>query len=388
MTTVIDKKYLDEFKYLGDAVYLDWGCLGLLPERTREHCRNFMDEYCDSFARVALCDYDARREDARHEIAKLIGARTDEIAFMANTTAGNNVLATGLKFARGDNVIIADNDYYSNVNCWINKQREGVELRIAPTEHGVLDEGALIRMIDSRTRAVVLSYVSHSTGYRADVSRIGAECRRHGAIFAVDAIQAVGRQAIDVNAENIDVLSSGSFKGALGVLGCAFFYCRGGIAQLIAPSEYGDNCDTGEFGYTKKVDAAGHFTLYEDCRRFEAGSLNTYGITAAGISVGLLNEIGINRVSARIAELEAYFRVRAKSKLPMLDILGSSDPACQSGNICCLFDHAKTGALKRAMEAWRVYTTVEGGYMRLAVHYCNTEADIDRAVDAIIEGLR
>lgn len=379
----ISEKHLQEFDYIEGVSYLDWACLGLPPNRTKEFCRNFLDRYCDAYGRQAHGEYEKMRNQTRTELAKLLACDTEEIIFTKNTTEGNCMIANGMTFEEGDNVIIADPDYPGNAFCWIQKQEEGIELRIVKSVNGVVNEDEIISMMDPHTKVVSLSYVQYGSGYKADLKKIGEACRRRGILFSVDGIQGVGRQEINVRDFKIDLLSCAGFKGMMSVFGSAFTYCRKEVLAQLKPKEYGDNCAIPMMAYTDVIEDCQPMPLYEDYRRMEAGSLNTYGIGALGKSAELINEIGVAAIHTHIMELENEFRKQlAEKKLP-LHILGSPLPKHWSGDIGICFEKSRTDELISAMRNKKIYATVENGYLRVALHYCNTQKDIDNMVSVL-----
>ncbi|MGN1412629.1 MAG: aminotransferase class V-fold PLP-dependent enzyme [Anaerovoracaceae bacterium] len=379
----ISKEHLEEFDYLKEVTYLDWACLGLPPRRTRDFCRDFLDTYSEAFGRLAHGPYGKMREETRRELARLVGCSPEEIIFTKNTTEGNCMLAAGLKFSPGDKVIVADLDYPGNIYCWRQKQKDGLVLDVVRSRNGIVDEDEIIRRMDGKTKVVALSYVQYGSGYKANLKKIGNECRKRGILFSVDGIQGIGRQKMNVEEFGIDLLSCAGFKGMLSVFGSAFVYCRREILAMLEPMEYGDNCMTEIPAYTDVMEEFEPVPLYEDYRRMEAGSLNTYGIGALGKSAQLINEIGVDAIHEKVAELETYFRKLVREKKLPVSILGSAEEEHWSGDISMCFDKRYTAELTTVMKREKIYATVEDGFIRIALHYCNSERDMERMADAL-----
>lgn len=381
----IEDKYLKEYDYLKDTVYLDCARLGLPPKRTKDFCKRFMDEFADSFGQLALGPYGQRREAVRETLAKLIHCSPAEISFVANTTEGNSILASCMSFKPGDSVIITDMDYHGNNFCWLQKQLEGIQVKLAKSHNGTIDADELIALMDDTTKVVSLSFVQFGSGFQADLKKIGLECRKRNIYFSVDGIQGLGRIPVDVQEMKIDLLSCAAFKGMLGPIGAAFVYCRTDVMKLLKPWAYGDNCNIEEMKYGENARDLSIKPLYEDHRRLEAGALNNYGILALGISAALLNEIGIDVIYQRVMDLEAYYRNLIKeAKLPV-QILGSEDSKHWSGNICFNFEACYSEKLKTLLEKNKIYVTLQEGFLRTGIHYYNKESDIEQLIKALKE---
>ncbi|MGN0314279.1 MAG: aminotransferase class V-fold PLP-dependent enzyme, partial [Fusicatenibacter sp.] len=222
---MIEEKYQKEFAYLKDTAYLDAASVGLQPERTLVHCRQFQQEFVDSFGRICFGPYGEMRRTVARNLALLIGAdvpekdEEGEILFTANTTEGDSLLSDSLLLEAGDSVISSSYEYPSVVLGWAMRQKEGIRLKLVKSVNGRLDADAVIEQMDVSTRVVELSFVQYHSGFRADLKKIGRECRRRGILFCVDAIQGLGRNPLDVKEMCIDVLSCGAFKGLLGPFG-------------------------------------------------------------------------------------------------------------------------------------------------------------------------
>jgi hypothetical protein len=125
--------------------------------------------------------------------ARLVGAREPhEVAFLANTSDGLSVVAAGLDWREGDNVVGANCEFPSNVYPWMRLASHGVELRMAEERDGRVDPDQLLALVDERTRVVALSWVQFASGFRSDLGRIGRACASRGVLFVVDAIQGLG----------------------------------------------------------------------------------------------------------------------------------------------------------------------------------------------------
>src|SRR5687767_10633263 len=114
---------------------------------------------------------------ARAALAKLLGAKPEEIAFTKNTTEGLNIAAHGFDLEAGDNIVLTDMEHLANVWVWKHWEARGVELRFAQHRDGRLPLDAFLERIDGRTRVVSTAYVTYGNGCRVDLPALGAVCR-------------------------------------------------------------------------------------------------------------------------------------------------------------------------------------------------------------------
>src|SRR5262249_51327361 len=139
-----------------------------------------------------------RFEEIREASARLIGARGEEIAFVKNTSHGLSLVARGLGLKAGDEVLISDLEFPSNVYPWLGLEKYGGRLQKLPARAAEPDVDQLEGLITEKTRILSLSSVQYGTGYRLPIAEIGRLCRGLGVYFFVDAIQSVGAFPLDV----------------------------------------------------------------------------------------------------------------------------------------------------------------------------------------------
>src|SRR5262249_42696576 len=157
-----------------------------------------------------------KANEVRAQFARLINATPDEIGFVFATTEGENTVANNVPLNRGDNVVVDDLHYDGAlvVHRELEKRR-GIELRIVKHRDGLVTPADIARQVDARTRLISVSYVSSVNGLRHDVRALAGIAHAHGALLHVDAIQALGTFPVDVRADDMDFLCSGTYKGLL-----------------------------------------------------------------------------------------------------------------------------------------------------------------------------
>src|SRR5665213_1193436 len=166
--------------------------------------------------------------------------KTSEIACMTNTSYGINVAMLGLPLRSGDVVLTYEGEYPADVYPWMSLAKKGVRLELIPKRDGLQDEARLLEELKRpEVKVVTMSWVSFSTGYRADLATIGRACRERGIYLVVDAIQGVGALTLDVSKLEIDVLACGGQKWLLAPWGSGFVYVREGLLREIEPAVVG-----------------------------------------------------------------------------------------------------------------------------------------------------
>ncbi|NIS08392.1 MAG: aminotransferase class V-fold PLP-dependent enzyme, partial [Candidatus Dadabacteria bacterium] len=175
-------EYRKLFPVTKKYVYLDHA--GVAPISTR--VRDRVDDFINSALYKGVADYDYFMEGVeyvRANVAKLLNSDIEEIAFIKNTSHGLSLLAKGIEWKAGDNIIIFDKDFPTNVYTWLDLQRVGVEVRQVPLINGRVELNEIKKNIDSNTRLLSVSSVQFTSGYRADLKSIGQICKNNNLIF-------------------------------------------------------------------------------------------------------------------------------------------------------------------------------------------------------------
>ncbi|MBV9880225.1 MAG: aminotransferase class V-fold PLP-dependent enzyme [Gemmatirosa sp.] len=364
----------------GDAIFLNNASTGPLPARTVAAVEAFTRRRAEPW-RIGDTELFETLARGRDLVARLIGADASEIALLNNTTYGLNFAARALPLGAGDVVLSFDREFPANVYPWMALADVGVRFEQVPCVDALPDEEALVRALDRpEVRAVTVSWVQFSTGYRVDLARLGALCRAHGKFFVVDAIQGVGAVPIDVHACQIDVLACGAQKWLLSPWGTGFLYVRRALVDALTPSSVGWMAVRGADDFSRLVDY--DFTLRDDARRFEVLTLPFHDFAGMNASLGLFHEIGPAAIAAHVARLADRIVAWAESRTDVR-LVTPADPARRAG-IVSLAPGDPLSASQR-LKAAGVAHSVREGAVRLSPHGYNTEDEIDRVL-AVLAG--
>jgi len=369
-----------QYSWMADepTIYLNAASVGPMPRvavdtadawsarRARPHAIPFED-LLDSAA------------TARRQFAALVGADTEEIALMPNTTYGLNLAARALPLRPG--VILAfDGEFPSCVYPFQALGSRGVELELIPRVNGLLDEEALVRAIVQRDDvvAVVVSWTQFATGYVADLARIGHACRSRGVFFIVDGIQGCGVRPIDLHALPVDVFASGAQKWQLGPWGTGFVYVRRDLVTALQPLDVGWACMKSTTDYTRLTEY--EFDFFDDARRFEVVTLAYHDFAVANASTALLLDLGVANVAAHIEGLTARIVDWAQSRSDVR-LVTPADPRRRAGVVS--FAPTELDAMAARLTAAHVSHTVREGAIRLSPHVYNTIEEIDAVIGVL-----
>ncbi len=373
----------EEFAHLRDVVFLNASLVIIPPKSVQDAYFGFTKNYIENFADNLIPKAWEMVGETRKEIAKLIGAKPAEIAFVKNTTEGIGIIANGYPLEKGDNIILADQEHTANLYAWINLQPKDIELRVVSSRDNKILIEDILEKIDENTKIITTSTAQFSTGYSINLEKLGSICKERGILFVVDGIQSMGKLDIDVKKCNIGYLACGGNKGLLGMLGAGFVFCDEKIVHRIIPPYA---CYQSVENYVKPPALTTDYSKIDwrkDSRRLESGNLNYAGIAAIGAGAKLINKIGIKEIQSHILNLEEKL-IEGLKDMPF-QLRSPVEKECLSGLLCVYYPTEIEDEVNRILKKYRIYVTLRGGYIRISLHLYNTEEDMNIMLKAFSE---
>jgi cysteine desulfurase / selenocysteine lyase len=335
-------------------------------------------------------------ERARHTVARHIGAEPREVIFTGNATAGINLVANSwgrVHLGPGDRVLLTELEHHSNIVPWYLIARErGAELDWAPlTDEGRLDLDAFRSLLERGPKLVGVAHVSNVLGTINPVAEIARLAHDAGAVVLVDGAQAAPKLELDVGEIGADFYAFTGHK-AYGPTGVGVLRGRRDLLEAMGPFMGG-----GSMIRTVRRD---EITWADLPARFEAGTPPIGEAIGLAAAIEWLEEIGLDAVHARDAELATY-ALRRLSEVPGLRVFGPPAGEDRGGIVSFelegIHPHDVSEILDRhavcvraghhcaqvLMERLGVAATT-----RASFGVYNTHEEIDRLVDALHDARR
>lgn len=356
-----------EFPHQG-IIHLNHAAVGPWPLRTARAVSAFAWENAQSGSRNygAWLNVEAATRVLAHD---LIGTPSpDDIAFVKNTSEALSIVAFGLPWSTGRNIVIPRGEFPSNRLVWLMAaERFGLEVREVELPHGA-PEDALLAACDSRTALVSCSAVQFATGLRMDLQRLGQALRRRDTLFCVDAIQHLGALPFDAQAYEADFVMADAHKWLLAPEGIALFYVRPELRNRLVLQEFGWHmlADSGDFSTYDLSPAA-------SARRFEPGSPNLLGTHALQASLSLLMEVGLDRIGEEINTRWQYLY----DGLTASGCKVFTPPERHAGILTFRPAHGGTEALFQHLQRAGVLCAQRGGGIRFSPHFYLSFEELD-----------
>jgi cysteine desulfurase len=326
-------------------------------------------------------------ETAREQIARLIGATAKELIFTSGATESNNLAIKGIAEMyreRGNHIITQVTEHKAVLDTCKRLEKYGYRVTYLPVKaDGLIDLDDLKRAMDDKTILVSIMFANNEIGVVQPIAEIGKLCHERNVIFHTDAVQAVGKIPVDVNAMNIDVLSLTAHKlyGPKGV-GALYVRRRNPRVQISA-----------------QLDGGGHE------RGMRSGTLNVPGIVGLGAACEIAREEMASE-AARLSRLRDKLKAKLESSLDYIHVNGSMEHRLP-GNLNMSFVYVEGESLLMGINEIAVSSgsactsaTLEPSYVlkalglgddvahssiRFGLGRFNTEAEVDYTADKLID---
>ena len=329
---------------------------------------------------------DAALDEVRQRAGRFLGASGDEVLITRNTTEGMNLVATGIRLRAGDEILTTDHEHPGGVFGWLYATEQSgarvVQCKL-PCPPASADQ--ILQVIDDHltpsTRVVMVSHVTTMTGLQMPVAGIAALTRPRGILLVCDGAQVPGMLKVDVKALGVDAYASSSHKWMLAPKGSGLLYVSREAQDRIRP-----------------VSGWGGYRVYSA----SSGTRGVPHVLAHADTMAFHETIGPERIEARCRQLNAYLRQRLTA-IPSLELLTPADPELSSGIVSYRLLKGNHASVRERLMKERdiIVRPISANYvfadnpvpreslnaLRISTHVFNSEADVDRLADALVDML-
>lgn len=375
-----------QFPHAKDTYYLNHAAVSPWPLRSEQALSTFAKENVVTGAQKYL-QWLKVEDNLRKQLAQLIGLTScSEIALAKNTSEALSIIAYGIDWQEGDEVIISNQEFPSNRIVWESLSSKGVTTKVANiTENNPIT--AIRESITPHTRLISISSVQYASGLSIDLLALSQLCKENNCLLCVDAIQSLGAIPFDQNAINADFIVADGHKWMMAAEGLSLLYVK---------SEHINRLTLHQYGWHMVKDRGNYDTLEwepaSDATRFECGSPNMLGAHVLNASLSLLLEIGINNIHKALVQRVDYLKEEL-GKVAQLIILNQAlhtqtkagAGMNTSGIVCFRVEGHDSKALYQALMSRGVVCANRGGGIRFSPHFYTTKHVIDKAITILKE---
>ena len=319
--------------------------------------------------------------EGRKLASELMDCQEEEVAFVGPTSLALSLIASGLKFRKGDNILIYFDDYPSNVYPWMAMAEQGIEVRLMNVRGlGAIRFKDVIGQVDENTKLVALASCHFISGYRIDFDAIGAALRERRIFFCLDAIQTLG--AFPTSSKNTDMLAADAHKWLLGPCGAGVMFVRREVQEKLNPPIYGwNNVKCPNYVAQEQI------VFRSTAQKYEVGTQNFLGLVGLVAAMKLILEIGVESIARELVRKRAWLVGQLKAKGYEV-VYADATPETSSGIVSFHRGAQDLAALHQKLLDAKVVTSLRGSrggqkYIRLSPHFYSTNAELERAIELL-----
>lgn len=327
----------EEFPVLERCIYLDSASTSQTPRRAVEAMCAYFYEYAANHGRGS--HRLARRtteeyERTRDVLARFLGVPPETLVFVRNTTEAINLVANGMSWDKGDEVVTTALEHHANLLPWMNLEKRGVRTVVVPNHGGRVDPAEIGGALTERTRLVAITHMTNVLGTVQPVEEVADLAHDRDVPVLLDAAQSAGH--IPFDAGKFDFVAIPGHKGLLGPQGTGILYASD--LSLLSPCILGG-------GIVGEV-TLDEFSLLPPPARFEAGTPNIPGVIGLGAAIGLVMELGVDNIHRHETTL-ACLAHDGLSALPGVKVYSPRGSPVISFNVTGMNPHACAAELDR-----------------------------------------
>jgi len=349
-----------DYPALENWTYLNSATFGQMSRRSVDAAAQHF-AHRDELACADFLDWYDDMDRLRASIATLIHARADDIAFVINAAQGLSIVASGIDWKPGDEILTLADEFPNYLYMPALVERFGVKFVEAPWE-------SLLDAVTPRTRLVALSEVNYATGFRVPVAELSKKLRERGVILFVDGTQSLGALQFDCSTAKPGAFVVHGYKWMLSPTGAGFLYVDPELRAKLPPTTVGWRSDK----TWRSVDQLHHGAprLKDSAEKYEGGGLPVPLLYAMEQSVNMMLEVGPAVIEARVLELAGKAR-------EILRGLGATCEETGAQIVTAKLEGHDPSKLATALRAKRVLVAARHGFLRVSPHLYNNEADLE-----------
>jgi cysteine desulfurase/selenocysteine lyase len=388
----MNEQIRSDFPIVKNIIYMDSAATSLTPEPVLEAISHYYREYNANVGRgvhrLSLIASQRYRE-AHRKIAEFIGGKEEDVIFTKNATESINLVAYGLPWGRGDEVVTTMLEHHSNFLPWLRLKAKGVIVHVVkPNRDGLFDIADFEDVITPRTKLVAVTHISNVLGSISPIKELSGICNEYDTLLLIDGAQSAPHIRIDVKELGCDFFAFSGHK-MLGPTGTGVLWVKD--SERIEPTFYGG-------GMVADV-SQDTYTLTGGYERFEAGTPHIAGGVGLGRAVDYLEEVGIHEIMSYESKLTKQL-LDGLLSLEHVHVYGSTNLKDRIGvisfnikgkkpdEVACMLDEASAILVRSGHHCCMPlmnYLGLKDGTVRESMYLYNTEEEVDTFLETVEE---
>jgi selenocysteine lyase/cysteine desulfurase len=318
----------------------------------------------------------------RAALGELIGAPADDVILANSASYGLHLLANGIPWRAGDEVLLMKGDFPSDILPWLALEKKGVRIRFIEPRQRVIQADELEAAITPATRLLCTTWVHSLSGYAIDLDALGEVCRAHGVLFVANGSQAIGARPLDVSRAPVDAITSVGFKWLVGPYGTGFCWIRPELREALEYNQaYWLSMQTADD--LGKENAEIRLRTDLGARKYDVfGTANFFNFKPWTASVRYVLEQGVETI--RDHDQRLVSRLIDGLDPARYDLLSPRDGPRRSTLVfISRKDRDRNQETYESLRNHDIYVAYRAGSLRVAPHLYIGDDDIDRALSVL-----
>ena len=359
-----------------DITYLNFAYMSPLMHHVRDAGAQGLTRKCRPW-KIAAKDFFDRSDRLREAFATLVHADPEDIAIIPTASYGLSTAAKNLPLARGQSILVVDEQFPSNIYPWRERAMEiGAEVRTLARPEDDDWTRAVLEAIDDTTAILALPHCRWTDGGLFDLEKLSARCRERSIGFAVDVTQSVGATPLDVRRIQPDFLVAATYKWLMGPYSLGLLYVSKRWQKQGRPLEHSWVHRKNAENFARLIDYQDEFA--DGAVRYDVGERSNFALVpAAEVGIRQLLDWGVENIQETVAALTRSIAERARALG-----LESVSEGKRAGHYLGL---KKPGGLPEGLlpklAQRNVFVSVPS--IRVTPHIYNDERDVDRFIAAL-----
>ncbi len=374
------KDYRKDFALFDGRIWLNAASEGPLPLVAAEALQEALEWKSKPYL-LDIGKFNSTQRDLKESIGRLIGIPHRDVILGNSASYGLHILANGIPWKRGDEIILMHNDFPADILPWLALEREGVVIHQIQARKQVLQPEELLENITKQTKLLCIPHVHTFTGVVLDVERFSEICKDKGILFILNLTQSVGTMPIDLSKYPADAIVSAGYKWLCGPYGTGFCWIKPELRdQLELNRAYWS-------AVLSEEDLRGEDVLTardpKTARKYDVfGTANFFNFVPFKASIDYWLEVGLENVRAYHDYLIDLF----VSKLNLKQYQLISPKAGDQRSSLVVFSHydkSKNRQMFKSLTERGIYTAFWKGNIRIAPHIYNAPEEIEKILELL-----
>jgi kynureninase len=371
-----------EFPILQKTTYLVNHSLGAMPRKVHDRLREYADLWATRGIRAWAEGWWASPVEIGNLVGQILDAPPGTTVMHQNVSVIMGLVASALEFkAPRNRVVYSELNFPSVMYVWEAQRRRGAEITMVKSRDGTtVATEDFLAAIDERTLIVPLSHVLFQSSYLQDLAAIVKRAHEVGALVLADCYQSAGCVPFSVRELDLDMACGGSVKWLCGGPGAGYLYCKPELRERLEPAITGWMAHEHPFAFEKGPQKYAH-----DATRLLHGSPAVPALYAARSGYELILQAGVQNIRKKsVAQTQRFLQRVADAGLTSRS---PKDPARRGGSVTVEVPQGAAVVAALAERDILVDCRPDVG-LRVSPHYYNTDEELDRCLDAVVEILR